>query len=279
VLDYETLSTSPGNSGGPLWLDFDGSDDVAGIVSTGSWATQLTSADWTQIESWVSEDGYSLAANFAPAVTAVPSASLAVGQSISASSLIASVSNPSGDDITNDIYEDLGGGSGYFTVNGVRQADGVWISATPSENVQYVAGASPGSDTLGVGIHDATTNSNISTSVVATSIHAAPMVTAVPNISLGEDQSIPASSLMSISNPSGDDILENIYEDLGGGSGYFTVDGLKYSNGIPIYAVPSEDVQYVGGSSPGSDTLSVGIYDLTTVRVSVLPGGPDPAYD
>jgi hypothetical protein len=174
VLDYGTLSTSAGNSGGPLWLDFNGSDDVAGIVSTGLWATQLTSADWTQIESWVSQDGYSLATNLAPVVTAVPNASLVVGQSISASSLIASISNPSGDDITNDIYEDLGGGSGYFTVNGVRQADGVWISAALSENVQYVAGASPGSDTLGVGIYDATTNSNISASVIATTIHAAP---------------------------------------------------------------------------------------------------------
>jgi hypothetical protein len=162
-------------------------------------------------------------------VTAVPNASLVVGQSISASSLIASISNPSGDDITNDIYEDLGGGSGYFTVNGVRQADGVWISAAPSENVQYVAGASPGSDTLGVGIYDATTNSNISASVIATTIHAAPVVTAVPNVSLAEGQSISASSLFaSISNPSGDDILEDIYEDFGGGSGYFTVDGLKY---------------------------------------------------
>jgi hypothetical protein len=108
--------------------------------------------------------------------------------------------------------------SGYFTVNGVRQPDGVWISAAPSESVQYVAGASPGSDTLGVGIFDATTNSNISTSVVATTVHAAPVVTAVPNVSLS----------------------------------------------IPVYAAPSTEVQYVGGSSPSSDTLSVGIYDLTT---------------
>jgi hypothetical protein len=60
VLDYGTLSTSPGNSGGPIWLAYNGSDDVAGIVSTGGWACQLTAADWSQIESWVSQDGYSL---------------------------------------------------------------------------------------------------------------------------------------------------------------------------------------------------------------------------
>jgi V8-like Glu-specific endopeptidase len=60
VLDYGTLSVSPGNSGGPLWLNENGSDDVAGIVSTSGWACQLTTADWSQIESWVSQDGDSL---------------------------------------------------------------------------------------------------------------------------------------------------------------------------------------------------------------------------
>jgi V8-like Glu-specific endopeptidase len=176
VLDYGTLSVSPGNSGGPLWLDYNGSDDVAGIVSTSGWACQLTAADWSQIESWVSEDGYSLPTSstteVAPVVTAVSDVSLAEGQVISASSLIASISNPSGDDITEDIYEDDGGGSGYFTVNGVRQADDVPIYADSSADVQYVAGSSPGSDTLSVGIYDSTTNSFIyaSNSVVATTV-------------------------------------------------------------------------------------------------------------
>ena len=163
VLDYEPGFSSPGDSGGPIWLNSNGSDDVAGIVSTTGYACQLTAADLSQIESWVSEDGYSLESpsttHTAPVVTAVSNVSLAEGQAIPASSLIASVSNPSGDDITEDLYEDAGGGSGYFTVNGVRQADGVWIYANASQNVQYVGGSSPGSDTLSVGIYDATTNS------------------------------------------------------------------------------------------------------------------------
>jgi V8-like Glu-specific endopeptidase len=174
VLDYGTLSVSPGNSGGPLWLNENGSDDVAGIVSTSGWACQLTTADWSQIESWVSQDGDGLP-EVAPVVTAVSNTSLIEGQSISASSLIASISNPSGDDITEDLFEDLGGGSGYFTVNGVRQADGEWIAAGPSADVQYVSGSSPGSDTLSLGIYDATTNSDdfASGSIVATTIEVA----------------------------------------------------------------------------------------------------------
>ena len=166
VLNYaEPDFSNPGDSGGPIWLNSNGSDEVAGIVSTTGYACQLTAADLSQIESWVSEDGYSLEApsttHTAPVVTAVSNVSLAEGEAIAASSLIASVSNPSGDDITEDLFEDDGGGSGYFTVDGVRQADGVWIHANASQNVQYVGGSSPGSDTLNVGIYDATTGSAI----------------------------------------------------------------------------------------------------------------------
>ena len=116
-----------------------------------------------------------------------------------------------------------------------------------------------------MGIHDATTNSNISTFVVATTLYAAPVVTAASNITLRQGQSISASSLIaSISNPSGDDILDYIYEDLGGGSGYFTLNGVKQPDNTPIHAFASDTVQYVGGSSPGTDTLKVGIFDVTT---------------
>src|SRR6185312_3967645 len=116
--------------------------------------------------------GFNVPAIVPTSVTAVSNVSLREGQSIPASSLIAAISNPSGDAITEDLYADLGGGSGYFTVNGVRQADGAWFSASPSADVEYVGGSSLGSDTLEVGVYDATTGSNIyaPTSVVATTV-------------------------------------------------------------------------------------------------------------
>ncbi|OMI00276.1 hypothetical protein BSN85_34995 [Bradyrhizobium brasilense] len=62
VLDYGTLSTSPGNSGGPIWYDAGGAGNplpyVVGIVSTGSWGVQLTGADLQQIQSWEAADSY-----------------------------------------------------------------------------------------------------------------------------------------------------------------------------------------------------------------------------
>jgi len=138
--DY-TLFTNLGNSD-PFNLPF----------NVGSSAPTLSSLDIEVLD----VIGF---AHVQSAVTAVSNVSLFAGQSISASSLIASISNPSGDQIE-DIYTDLGGGSGYFTVNGVAQADGVWIYATPGEDVQYV-GSSPGSDTLNVGLYDLTTNSYV----------------------------------------------------------------------------------------------------------------------
>jgi len=68
VLDYGSLSASAGNSGGPLWLNFNGSDDVVGIVSTGAWACQLTTADWNQIVSW--ENANSHPTGFSPTTAA-----------------------------------------------------------------------------------------------------------------------------------------------------------------------------------------------------------------
>jgi VCBS repeat protein len=116
----------------------------------------LTPVDKEQLDAL----GFSVPAIVPATVTAVSSVSLREGQSVPASSLL-SISNPGGDPITEDLYADLGGGSGYFTVNGVRQADGVWFSASPSADVEYVGGSSPGSDTLEVGIHDSTANRDI----------------------------------------------------------------------------------------------------------------------
>ena len=60
VLDYGSLSSSPGDSGGPIWTDANGSDSVVGVASTSGWAAQITPSDVNLAESLVSKDGYSL---------------------------------------------------------------------------------------------------------------------------------------------------------------------------------------------------------------------------
>jgi hypothetical protein len=92
-------------------------------------------------------------------VAAVSEVAVQANQAVAGSTLFASISNPHNDTITHYLYLDEGGGSGYFTVNGIPQADGQWISAGTSDVVQYVGGSSAGSDQLEVGVYDATTGS------------------------------------------------------------------------------------------------------------------------
>ncbi len=85
------------------------------------------------------------------------------------------------------------------------------------------------------------------------------------SFTVAAQQSVAISSLFTISNPSGDSITEYSFEDNGGGSGYFTLAGTVEPNG-QVFTVSASDlnsVQYVGGSSAGTDTLTVDAYDAT----------------
>jgi hypothetical protein len=54
-------------------------------------------------------------------------------------------------------------------------------------------------------------------------------------------------------------------EDRGGGSGYLTVGGIRIRDGQFVRAASNwSNVQYVGGSSAGTDQLEVVLYDATT---------------
>jgi V8-like Glu-specific endopeptidase len=58
VLDYGSISASPGNSGGPLWISTASGPEVVGIVSTTGWAAKLTTADVQQIMAWENQDSF-----------------------------------------------------------------------------------------------------------------------------------------------------------------------------------------------------------------------------
>ena len=78
-------------------------------------------------------------------------------------------------------------------------------------------------------------------------------------------QLVAASSFFTISNSNGDSITQYSFEDNGGGSGHFTLAGTIEPNGqaFTVSAGNLGSVQYVGGSSAGTDTLTVGAYDAT----------------
>jgi hypothetical protein len=82
-------------------------------------------------------------------------------------------------------------------------------------------------------------------------------------VASGQAISVP-SLIASISNPHGDTIASEMFIDEGGGSGHLTLNGVAQPDGVWIYATSGQAVQYVGGSSSGTDTLEIGIYDSTT---------------
>ena len=179
--------------------------------------------------------------------------------------LSTSVSNPN-HIITEYLVEDLGGGSGHLTVGGIAESDGQWIQADSNwTNVQYVGGSSVGTDTLELEIYDSTIGSFIGSPTFTATTTVAPSVTA-QSFSVSENQSVAISNDFSVSNPSGDSITQYWFWDGGTGNGHFTVAGTTEPDGqwIVVSAGNLSSVQYVGGSSPGSETLYVELYDATT---------------
>ena len=124
--------------------------------------------------------GFSLAAaHVAPTVT-VQNVTVAAGTSIAASSLITAVTNPSNDSITQYGFWDSGGDNGHFTLSGITQASGQWLSVSAGslDTMRYVGATSPGSEQLFVQVFDATTNTWSASSAALTAATTA----ATPNL-------------------------------------------------------------------------------------------------
>jgi hypothetical protein len=202
----------------------------------------------------------------APTVSGVSTVSVAENQSIAASSLIASISNPSGDNITLYIFEDAGGGSGYFTVNGVRQPDGQWIiPASSSDNVQYVGGSSPGTDTLDVGIYDYSTNQyyTSSTTTSATTMGNSAPVATVNNQTVKYGQQVPLTDLFSVS---GGGITEyQVWfgdpEDGSPALGALTNNGKAIAKNQWVTLSSLSGLEYTGSATAGTDKIWVRAYN------------------
>jgi Ca2+-binding RTX toxin-like protein len=214
--------------------------------------------DWS---AYVSLTATTSAINHAP-VVAVHDVNVATGQSISASSLITSVSDQDGDNITLYSFWDGGSSGGYFTVNGIVQASDQWItvSAGALNTVRYFGGAAGGSESLYVDAYDGKDwSAYVSLTATTSAINHAPVV-AVHDVSVSAGQSIAASTMVSsVTDQDGDSITQYGFWDSVGGGGYFTVNGSAQASGQWIYvsAVNLGTVRYVGGSVAGSETLFV----------------------
>ena len=196
---------------------------------------------------------------------------LAPQSTISGSSLISTLSNPSGDSITQYAFWDGGTGNGHFTLNGIAQADGQWIVESTANlgAIQYISGSVSGSETLYVEVYDATRASwSASASLTATTAAVLSAVTVnVNDVTVNANASISGSSLIaSVSNPGGDSITQYAFWDGGSGNGHFTLNSITESDGqwIVVNSSSLSSIQYIGGSASGSETLYIEAYDATS---------------
>jgi Tryptophan-rich Synechocystis species C-terminal domain len=95
--------------------------------------------------------------------------------------------------------------------------------------------------------------------------HQSPTVTG-QNFLVPANQAVPIGNYFSVSNPPGDTLTQYVFKDEGGGNGYFSVNGVAQPDNtvISVSTANLSTVQYVGGPSPATDTLQVGVYDATT---------------
>ncbi len=179
------------------------------------------------------------------------------------------ITDTSGDSITQYAFRDLGT-NGQFTVgddlNGTPVPDGQWaiVDADSLANVVYHAGATPGTDTIQASVNDATLATWLPDTTFSMTTNVEPVVT-LKSFAAQEGASVSIAPLVGVSNPSRDGITEYGFEDLGT-NGHFTVDygvAVAEPNAHWFY-VPAWDlaaVQYVGGSTTGSDQVQVVAFD------------------
>ena len=78
VYDYVSITSVPGNSGGPLWYQSASGPYVVGICSTGLWAADIT-LTFSQLQAWISGDATACTARAAgPPTSTAPAATTAL---------------------------------------------------------------------------------------------------------------------------------------------------------------------------------------------------------
>lgn len=175
------------------------------------------------------------------------------------------VSDPDGDAIQTYYFYDNNSSntSGYFTINGVRQAAGFFVAASQLANVKFVGGSQTGSDSVTIYAYDGTDWSSGANSILTTQrTNRLPFIN-VSNQSVNANQSI--SLVFTATDPDGDAITRYQFWDsnTASSSGYFTVNGVRQPAGqaIEVAANQLNTVRFVGGSLAGSDSLSIRAFD------------------
>ncbi len=201
---------------------------------------------------------------------------LSEGQTISGSSFVNSISDSAKRSITEYSIYDSGADGGHFVLNGVKLSDGAWHTLTTAQfaELQYVAGANAGSETISIQAFDGSQWSSAYSTTAATKAPSPPSVTAASQ-TVTEGQKLAASSLIaSTSDPNGKSITTYALMD-SGTDGELVYNGTVLTAGkwYDFTAAQLAEVNWVAGSGAGTDKVSIEVSDggaFSTASVSTL---------
>jgi len=269
--------------------------DVFGSTSTGETNTlSATDLDVMDVLGWIPSSPHGT-----PGILTT-NTTLWENGAINGVALQDGMSNPGDDSITAFGFRDLGS-NGHFTLNGAPVQNGQWVDVTPENlgTLLYQAGSGLGTDSIQEIAYDATLSKWLGTSTFSISTTVEPVVN-IKNFAVTEGQSLSMGPITGVTNPSSDRITGYAFLDAGT-NGHFAV-GADVGSGstaepnsqwLVVSSFALGDVQYVGGSTTGSDPIEVRAFDgstdswtavssaTATTRQPVLPppggGGPTPS--
>ncbi|QIZ69831.1 C2 family cysteine protease [Oxynema aestuarii] len=177
-----------------------------------------------------------------------------------------SVTDADGDTMTRYAFFDgnTSSTSGYFTVNGVKQAAGqtFYVNADQLNTVRFVGGSSNSNDYVYTRAYDGSAWSNWKDYLMKTEGGSKPVVSATDQ-TVKRNQSIQPS--FSVTDADGDTMTRYRFfdGDNSSTSGYFTVNGVKKAAHQTFYVDADQlhTVRFVGGSVAGNDRVYVSATD------------------
>ncbi|MDB9495497.1 C2 family cysteine protease [Spirulina subsalsa CS-330] len=178
-----------------------------------------------------------------------------------------SVTDLDGDKMTRYGFydENSSSSSGYFTINGVKQAAGkvFYVDADKLNTVKFVGGSAKGSDKIHINASDGQSWSGWKNANITTQGGSAPVVVSATSQTISNGQVIKPT--FTITDADSDAITQYAFKDWNAknSSGYFTVNGVKQEAGNTFYvdADKLDTVRFVGGDASGADSLSVSVRD------------------
>ena len=210
-----------------------------------------------------SAPSYSTVASVAPAPTLTSqNVSVDEGQTIAVSTLIKSIVNPTGTSTTEYAVTDAGTG-GKLILGGVTLTAGKTYDFTAAQfaQLEFVAGATVGADTLTLQSYNGSTWSNAVTATVT--IDPPPTVT-VNNQIVVPGQSVWGQNFIAgVSDAAGYGASEFALMNAGADGGEFYLNGTALPDGewLTLNGQQLSELIYVAGAGAGTDSVSVKVFD------------------